>query len=74
MEPRKSIIVLGADALSVSGRQYRSRRYREMSANLARSKTLGMHGNTLHGNREIPSLSGNICGPERIGKSKDTIR
>ena len=58
MEPRKSILALGADALSVSGRPHRSHRHREMPANPARSKTLRMHGNTLHGNREIPPSSG----------------
>jgi len=70
----KEVLAPGADVVGGSGRQYRNRRYRETEANLARSKTLRMHGNTLHGNREIPPPSGSSCGSERIGKSRDAIR
>ena len=70
----KEFLVPGADAVSGSGRQHRNHRYREMCANPARSKTLRMHGNTLHGNREIPPLSGSNRGLDRIGKSRDESR
>jgi hypothetical protein len=46
----KEVIAPGADAVTGSGRPHRNRRYRKTGANLARSKTLRMHGNTLHGN------------------------
>ena len=39
----------------------------------ARSKSLSMHGNTLHGNREIPCLpEAKRMAGGRIGKSKDS--
>jgi len=66
--------LLGADAVEESGRLHRMLRYREQQTDPARSKTLRMHGSTLHGNREIPSSSGSTRGPDRIGKSKDAIR
>ena len=53
IEPRNQR-VRGADAVEMSGRQYRRRRYREPSADPARSKNLCMHGTSLHENREIP--------------------
>lgn len=40
----------------------------------AQSETPRMHGNTLHGNREIPRMPGPRGGPGRIGKSKDESR
>jgi hypothetical protein len=33
-----------------------------------------MDGNTLHGNREIPSLSADEGAADRIGKSEDARR
>jgi hypothetical protein len=70
----KEVLAPGADAVSGSGRPHPHRRCRETEGNPARSQTLRMHGNTLHGNREIPPLSGSTVGPERIGKSRDVIR
>ena len=52
--PRKRWLLLGADAVELSGRQDRERRYRETLLDLARSKTLSMHASTLSGSREIP--------------------
>jgi hypothetical protein len=40
----------------------------------ARSETPSMDGNTLHGNREIPSLSAAEGAADRIGKSEDARR
>ncbi len=51
-------IVPGADAVRGSGRQHRLSRQRERQTDPARSKNLRMHGGILHGNREIPLLSG----------------
>jgi len=61
----------GADAIGRSGRPHGAHRQGEMRADPARSKTPGMHGNTTHGNREIPRLP---AGAGRIGKSKDARR
>jgi len=47
----------GADAVRVSGRPHRAHRYREMLPGPARSETPCTHGNSLHGNREIPRLA-----------------
>ena len=44
----------GADAVNYVGRQHRWRRYREPSADPARSKNLCMHGTSMRENREIP--------------------
>ena len=51
---RKRWLLLGADAVELSGRQNWGRRNRETLLDLARSKTLSMHASTLSGNREIP--------------------
>ena len=66
--------LLGADAIASSGRLHPEHRYREMRWSLARSKTLCMHGNTLCGNREVPSspVTDTVAG--RNGKSKDLRR
>jgi group II intron reverse transcriptase/maturase len=53
IEPRNRI-VRGADALVVSGRQHRRRRYRESFADPARSESLCMHGVPMRENREVP--------------------
>src|SRR5688572_19023755 len=65
---RKRWLLRSTDAVEISGRQNRGRRYRETLLDFARSETLRMYVSTLSGNREIlcPSLEG-----ERIGKSKD---
>ena len=51
---RKRWLLLGADAVELSGRQNWERRYSETLLDLARSKTLRMYASTLSGNREIP--------------------
>src|ERR1700733_9682334 len=61
----------GADAVAISGRQYRLQRMLKLQENPARSKTPNMHGNTLEGNWEIPRSSAKA---DRSGKSKDIIR
>ena len=52
-EPRNQLH-RGADAVPVGGRQHRRRRYRESSANPARSRDLRMHGALMSENRESP--------------------
>jgi hypothetical protein len=64
----------GADAVEEGGRPRRLLRHRKRQSDPARSKTLSMHGGTLHGNREIPPPSGKEIRPDRIGKSKDASR
>jgi hypothetical protein len=71
---RKRWLLLGADAVELSGRQNWKRRNRETLSDLARSKTLCMHASTLSGNREIPCLSVGEENTDRIGKSKDSTR
>ncbi len=44
----------GDDAVVVGGRQHRWPRYREWSADPARSKNLRMHGISARENREVP--------------------
>ncbi len=51
---RERGFVRDADALPESGRPHRIRRNREADSSPARSETPHMHGNTLHGTREIP--------------------
>ena len=53
IEPRNPLL-RGADPVDRSGRQHRWRRYREPSAGPARSENPGMHGTSMHENREIP--------------------
>ena len=71
---RKRWLLLGADAVELSGRQNWERRYRETLLDLARSETLRMHASTLSGSREIPCLSVGEENTDRIGKSKDPTR
>jgi len=52
-EPRNQLD-RGADAVPVCGRQHRRRRYREPSADPARSGSLRMHGAFMSENRESP--------------------
>lgn len=61
----------GADGVIGHGRQHRLQRSLMLQENPARSKTPGMHGNTLVGNWEIPRLSAKA---DRVGKSKDIRR
>jgi len=53
IEPRNQLSV-GADVVVVGGRQHRWPRYRELSADPARSKNLSMHGISACENREVP--------------------
>jgi len=65
----------GADAVRVCGRQHPAGRYRKTSWDPARSETLSMHGNTSHGNREVPRLPAMMSiAAGRIEKSKDARR
>jgi len=64
----------GADAVEVSGRPYRWRRYREALADPARSETPSTRPSTASGNREIPRSSAAEGAADRIGKSKDIRR
>ena len=50
-------LLLGADALLTRGRQHRGRRKGEAAADLAGSKTPGMHGNIVCGTREALRLA-----------------
>ena len=59
IEPRNHG-VRGADAVKRSGRPHRWRRYREPSADPARSENRCMHGVSMRENREIP------CPPGRL--------
>ena len=60
----------GADAVAKGGRQHRRQRYRELSADPARSENPGMHGTSLRENREVPRSPGLDCGPGRSGKAE----
>jgi len=53
IEPR-NLRVQGADAVAMSGRQHRRRRYRESPGSPARSKNLCMYGISACENRESP--------------------
>jgi len=57
----------------ISGRQYLADRQRESRQDSARSEAPIAHGNTLHGNREVPRLSP-VGSGVRIGKFKDVRR
>ncbi len=64
---RESCLVRGADAVSISGRQYPERRHGKATRTFARSETLCMYGNTSRENREIsfPPDNGWRCGARR---------
>ena len=64
----------GADAVETGGRPHRTRRQCETRADPARSETPSTHGNTSHGNREIPRPPAAEGAAGRTGKSKDAIR
>jgi hypothetical protein len=53
IEPRNHLI-RGADAVSRGGRPHRRQRYRELSADPARSENPRMRGISTRENREIP--------------------
>jgi hypothetical protein len=60
--------------VETGGRQYWVHRHREVCLDPARSKTPGMYGSTLLGNREIPRLSAAERTADRVGKSKGERR
>ena len=70
----KGYSLSGADAVRGGGKPRQLPRQRERQVDPARSQTLRMYGRILHGNREIPPLSGSERGPDRVGKSKDAPR
>ena len=63
-------VLRGADVLGDDGRQYRAHREGEARRDPARSETPSMHGNTSHGNREIPRSSVASWVTDRIGNPK----
>ena len=70
IEPRNHG-VRGADAVKRSGRQHRRQRYREPSADPARSENLCMYGVSMRENREIPcSPVGSITGRAAQGRPR----
>jgi len=71
---RKPRALRGADAVEDGGRPHPTRRQREARRDPARSETPRMHGNTSHGNREVPRSSTAEGAADRIGKSKDESR
>ena len=71
---RKQQALQGADALEISGRQYRVHRQCKGRLDPARSENPRMYGTILPGNREIPRLSAEERTADRIGKSKDARR
>jgi hypothetical protein len=72
--PRKRWPLRSADAVEISRRQDRERRYRETFLGSARSETLRMYASTLSGNREILCPSVEEKTTDRNGKSKDARR
>ena len=71
---RESTLHSGVPTPWRSGRQHRRVAMREARRDPARSETPSMHGNTSHGNREIPWLPAAASAAGRIGKSKDVRR
>lgn len=63
IEPRNQW-VRGADVVTKGGRQHRWQRYRELSADPARSEILGMRGSSICENREVPWLPVLVAGRE----------
>jgi hypothetical protein len=61
IEPRNQG-VRGADAVAQRGRQHCRRRFREPSADPARSENLCMHGIFMRENREIPRSPARVMG------------
>jgi hypothetical protein len=68
---RESSLLRGADAVEEGGRPHSGRRYREAHRDPARSETPGTHGNTSHGNREIPGTPAVDGAAGRAVKSQD---
>jgi hypothetical protein len=65
----RNVDVRGADAVSLSGRQHRRQRHRELAAGPARSENLCMRGTSGRENRQIPWLPvGVIAGRAAQGR------
>ena len=64
----------GADAVEEGGRPHSGRRYGEAHRDPARSETPRTHGNTSHGNREIPCSPAADGAAGRAVKSQDVRR
>ena len=71
---RKRQVLRDADAVGVSGRQYRVHHHRKVHQDPARSQTPSMYGETLRGNREIPRAPEVERAVGRIGTSNDIRR
>jgi hypothetical protein len=71
---RERPLLRGADVVRRGGRQHPGRREREAFWDPARSETPGTHGNTSHGNREVPCPPAADGAEGRIGKSEDVRR
>ena len=74
---RELRVVRGAEAVEISRKQHRGRRFGETPMDPARSQTPCRHGNTLLGNREVPRPSAphwEVLGAERIVKPKGVRR
>lgn len=72
--PRERWVLRGADALAGGGRPHPARRYRKARRDPARPQAPHMHGNTSHGNREVPRSPVARRAAGRIGKSEDSRR
>src|SRR5689334_3145139 len=72
--PPRGGLLRGADALENVGRPYLMRRDGETHRGPARSKTPYMHGDTLFGNREIPSVCVVVSTARRIEKPQGIRR
>ena len=74
---RELRVVRGAEAVEISRKQHRGRRFGETPMGPARSQTPCRHGNTLLGNREVPRPSAphwEVLGAERIVKPEGVRR
>jgi hypothetical protein len=71
---RERTILRGADAVGISGRPQRDRRYRKTLPDPARSETLCTRGNIMRGNREVLGLSAGDGSADRIGKPNGVRR
>ena len=71
---RERTLLRGADAVGMSGRPHRERRYRKTFTDPARSETLCTLGNIMRGNREVLELSAGDGTADRIGKPKGVRR
>jgi hypothetical protein len=71
---RESNVFRGADVVRRGGRQHPPRREREAWRDPARSETPSTHGNTSHGNREVPCPPAADGSAGRVGKSEDVRR